>query len=61
MAGIIDSLQSVERDEDSRSYGEKLEPVYFLFDGVYLSDLERVGFGARLFAYCVLPLFDKRA
>ena len=35
------------------------EEMYFSFDGRYLSDLEALGIGREIFAYCVLPRFDK--
>ncbi|TLD82148.1 hypothetical protein LS68_003890 [Helicobacter sp. MIT 05-5293] len=33
--------------------------MYFSFDGRYLSDLKALGLGREIFAYCVLPRFDK--
>lgn len=44
--------------------GAKLKPsdektFYMSFDGRYLSDLEAFGIGKEIFAYCVLPRFDK--
>ena len=35
------------------------ESFYLSFDGRYLSDLESFGLGQEIFAYCVLPRFDK--
>lgn len=36
------------------------EQVFYLsFDGRYLSDIESFGIGKEIFAYCVLPRFDK--
>lgn len=35
------------------------ESFYISFDGRYLSDLEAFGIGKEIFAYCVLPRFDK--
>lgn len=32
---------------------------YMSFDGRYLTDLESFGLGKEIFAYCVLPRFDK--
>lgn len=34
-------------------------PFYLSFDGRYLSDIESFGIGKEIFAYCVLPRFDK--
>lgn len=33
--------------------------MYFSFDGRYLSDLQAFGLGSQIYAYCVLPRFDK--
>ncbi|WP_147288724.1 hypothetical protein [Helicobacter marmotae] len=36
------------------------EHIFYLsFDGRYLSDIESLGIGKEIFAYCVLPRFDK--
>lgn len=35
------------------------DEMYFSFDGRYLSDLKALGLGREIFAYCVLPRFDK--
>lgn len=39
--------------------GDKKARVFYLsFDGRYLSDLEFLGLGSELYAYCVLPNFN---
>ncbi|PAF48593.1 hypothetical protein BKH46_00775 [Helicobacter sp. 12S02634-8] len=39
--------------------GKKPRVFYLQFDGRYLSDLEVLGIGSELFAYCVLPDFNQ--
>ena len=44
--------------------GAKLKPndeesFYLNFDGRYLSDIDFFGIGRKIYAYCVLPRFDK--
>lgn len=50
--GISGILSSDKEDKKSRIF-------YLKFDGRYLSDLEFLGIGANLFAYCVLPNFNQ--
>lgn len=42
----------------SDSGNKKARVFYLSFDGRYLSDLEFLGLGSELYAYCVLPNFN---
>lgn len=49
---ILGILSSDKKNKESRIF-------YLKFDGRYLSDLEFLGIGSDLFAYCVLPNFNQ--
>lgn len=38
---------------------DDVESFYLSFDSRYLTDLESLGLGRKIYAYCVLPRFDK--
>lgn len=49
---ILGILSSDKKNNEPRIF-------YLKFDGRYLSDLEFLGIGSDLFAYCVLPNFNQ--
>lgn len=38
---------------------DDVESFYLSFDGRYFTDLDLLGIGRKIYAYCVLPRFDK--
>lgn len=50
LGGVGIGMRINQHDEDM---------FYLSFDGRYLSDLDALGLGAKIYAYCVLPRFDK--